>query len=339
MESTIRLTSGSSTAKTLDRSAVIKAFRRNILKVNTNTDSEKLTAFKRITHADMETILPYLIAEEGRTTDFSYGGILMWVDCFKYEYAIVNDTLFIKGVLENDLSMPAFSLPVGKMSIGDSIRMIREYCSAIGIKPELSAVPEYAMEKIRELGISNIEELSDWGDYLYDAKTLASLQGKKMGKKRNHVNKFDALYPDHHLEPLTVSNVQDAISFMDEIDLEGDHDGMADEERKMTRILLRCLADGDRRLLGAILYVHDEVAAFTIGDIKHDTLFVHVEKASLKFEGSYEKINKEFASMICGLYPGVKYINREDDSGDPGLRYAKQSYHPLTILRKYNIAL
>lgn len=339
MESTISLAAGSSAAKTIDRSAVIKAFRRYALSESVESDKYILTDFKRITHADMNIIWPYLIKEEGRTTDFSYGGLLMWVDCFKYEYAIVNDTLFIKGVLENDLSRTAFSLPVGKMSLAESISMIREYCKRNGIKPELSAVPESAMEQIRELGISDIEELIDWGDYLYDAHTLATLQGKKMGKKRNHVNKFDALYPVNHIEPITKSNISDAISFMDEIDSEGDHDGMADEERKLTRVLLEYMAEGDRRLLGEILYADNEVAAFTIGDIKHDTLFVHVEKASRKFEGSYEKINKEFASLVCGLYPGVKYINREDDSGDAGLRYAKQSYHPLTILRKYNIGL
>ncbi|MDE6511354.1 MAG: phosphatidylglycerol lysyltransferase domain-containing protein, partial [Muribaculaceae bacterium] len=68
-------------------------------------------------------------------------------------------------------------------------------------------------------------------------------------------------------------------------------------------------------------------------------LYVHVEKASRAFEGSYEKINKEFAALMCARHPEIRFINREDDSGDEGLRKAKLSYHPVEILKKYNIAL
>ena len=165
------------------------------------------------------------------------------------------------------------------------------------------------------------------------------LSGKKMSKKRNHVNKFDSLYPQSRLVTLDASNVDRAIDFMATVDAEGDDVPMAVEERRMTRHLLDLIKEGDIRLEGAILMVGDEVAAFTIGDVKNDTLFVHVEKAARGFEGSYEKINKEFAALMMNRHPEILYINREDDSGDEGLRRAKQSYHPVEILKKYNIAL
>ena len=295
--------------------------------------------FKPVTHADMETIFSYLRMEDGRTTDFSYAGILMWVDYFKYEFAISDDTLFIKGVVENDTDTPAFSLPIGKMPLKDSLEKIRSYCNIKNIPAVLSAVPEYALEELEELGITSINPLEDWGDYLYDAQMLSTLSGKKMGKKRNHVNKFNTLYPDHRMMLLDSSNADKAIDFMTIIDEEGDMSPMAIEERRMTRKLLELIKEGDIRLEGAVLMVGDQIAAFTIGDVKNDTLYVHVEKASRAFDGSYEKINKEFASMMCERHPEIKYINREDDSGDEGLRKAKQSYHPVAILNKYNIAL
>ena len=295
--------------------------------------------FKPIKHEDMETIFHYLQMEKGRTTDFSYAGVLMWVDYFKYEFAIAEDTLFIKGVVENDTDTPAFSLPIGKLPLKESLEKIRSYCRCQGIPPVLSAVPEYALQELEDSGITSINPLDDWGDYLYDAQMLSTLSGKKMGKKRNHVNKFESLYPESRLEPLDASNVDKAIDFMNIIDKEGDKVEMAVVERSMTRKLLNLIKEGDIRLEGAILMVGDAVAAFTIGDVKNDTLFVHVEKASLAYEGSYEKINKEFAALMKARHPEIIYINREDDSGDEGLRRAKQSYHPVEILNKYNIAL
>lgn len=295
--------------------------------------------FRPITHADMETIFQYLQMEHGRTTDFSYAGVLMWIDYFKYEFAISDETLFIKGVVENDTDTPAFSLPIGKLPLNESIEKIRSYCNAHNIPAVLSAVPEYALEELEEAGITSINPLEDWGDYLYDAEKLSTLSGKKMSKKRNHVNKFESLYPDSRLVPLDASNIDKAIEFMATVDAEGDDVPMAVEERRMTRRLLDLIKEGDIRLEGAILMVGEEVAAFTIGDVKGDTLFVHVEKASRAFDGSYEKINKDFAELMTKRHPEIVYINREDDSGDEGLRRAKQSYHPVEILRKYNIAL
>lgn len=313
--------------------------RKNQLSKIQNETIEECLDFKPVTHADMDKIYPFLLMDKGRTTDYSYAGLLMWVDYFKYSYAIVNDTLFIKGTVENDTDTPAFSLPIGKMPLSESLTLIKQYCAEHNIKPELSAVPEYAVKEFIDLGYTDVQPLDDWGDYLYEATPLATLSGKKMGKKRNHVNKFDSLYPNARIEPLTKENVDKAIEFMDVVDSEGDATPMAIEERRMTRQLLDYVKEGDIILEGAVLSVDGEVAAFTIGDMKHDTLFVHVEKASRKFDGSYEKINKEFANMMCQKYPEIRYINREDDSGDEGLRRAKQSYHPVDILKKYNICL
>lgn len=300
-------------------------------------ESELPDCFRPVTPASMELIWPLLQHETGRTTDFSYGGLLMWVEYFKYEYAIVNETLFIKGVVENDVGTTAFSLPVGKMPLAESVAMIRRWCDRHGIRAELSAVPEYAMEALRALNPKWEEELTDWGDYLYEAEPLATLSGKKMAKKRNHVNRFESLYPDWTFEPMDSSNACEAMAFMDIFDLEGDDTPMAVEERRLSRRMIEYVAGGDRRMTGALLKAGGEVCAFTIGDVKGDTLYVHVEKATRRVEGSYEAVNKAFAAYIMAMYPGVRYINREDDSGDEGLRRAKESYHPVEKLRKYNV--
>lgn len=301
------------------------------------TISESPLRFKRITVEDMRFIYPYLCYQRGRTTDFSIGGLLMWVDVFNYEYCIYRDTLFIKGVVENDLTKPAFSVPVGRMALSESIQLLKNYCAAKNITLELSAVPEDYLPAFRSLVPMRIEELKDWADYLYDIEPLATLSGKKLMKKRNHFNKFKSVCPDYELLDLTPANVHYALEFMDIFDMEGDETEMAVTERAMTRKLLRDFRRNPDGMEGAILIVDGAVVAFTVGDIIDDTLFIHIEKATRAIPGSYEAINKLFAQRMLERHPELRYVNREDDSGDAGLRKAKESYHPVKLLKKYNI--
>ncbi|MDE6378584.1 MAG: phosphatidylglycerol lysyltransferase domain-containing protein, partial [Duncaniella sp.] len=79
------------------------------------------------------------------------------------------------------------------------------------------------------------------------------------------------------------------------------------------------------------------VVAFTLGEVIGDTLYTHIEKMDHTVNGAGETINKLFAGMMSARYHELVYINREEDTGDPGLRHAKESYHPAMILRKYNV--
>ena len=65
---------------------------------------------------------------------------------------------------------------------------------------------------------------------------------------------------------------------------------------------------------------------------KHDGAYI--EKADINYDGVYQVIVQEFAKMFAG---DVKYINREEDCGDEGLRRSKQSYRPVDLLKKYSV--
>lgn len=303
----------------------------------TATNFARQLHFKPVTVDDMDTVFQYLKADEGRTTDFSYGGILMWVSLYDYQFAIVNDTLFIRGHVENDFSQYAFSLPLGKMDLSLSVAVLRKYCELNNLRLIFSAVPQYAVEDFRALNPEKIEMIGDMSDYLYSAEKLSTLSGKKYNKKRNHVNQFLAAYPDWKLIPLTPENAAECLAFMDSVDREGDDTPMAVIERRLNREVLTQIQEGATQYIGAILYGDDRMLGFTVGDIKGDTLYVHIEKALREAPGAFEMINKSFAQSVCERYPDIAYINREDDAGDPGLRLAKQSYHPVDILRKYNV--
>ena len=135
--------------------------------------------------------------------------------------------------------------------------------------------------------------------------------------------------------PEDVAEVRRVISR--KVEMEGAQTPEARTERRLADTLLSEIEKGNPHLLGGLLSIGDKLVAYTIGDVIGDTLHIHVEKAERTVAGSFEAINKLFAEAVCARFPEIRYINREDDAGDPGLRYAKQTYHPLYLLKKYNI--
>ena len=70
-----------------------------------------------------------------------------------------------------------------------------------------------------------------------------------------------------------------------------------------------------------------------LGEVQGDTLYVHIEKADIRYHGAYQMIVREYARYACT--EGVQYINREDDAGDEGLRKSKLAWRPCGLLDKY----
>ncbi len=292
--------------------------------------------FKPLTLDDVSLVRSMLAFSGSRTCDFSIGGIYMWIDYFDYTYCIFNDTLFIKGVTEDDVTRPAFSLPVGKMGLEESVGLLADFCDSKRMDLQFSAVPEDALPALRCLGSIREEQLKDWSDYLYSAEALATLSGKKLSKKRNHVNRFMADNPDYTFKPLTAELIPDIKEFFNATHLPLSKPAIADIEREQVKLVLNNL---DRYPFeGAVLSTPtDGIVAFTIGEVLIDTLHVHIEKMNHEIPGAGETINKLFAEMMLSRHPEIIYINRQEDVGDPSLRYAKESYHPITLLNKYNV--
>ena len=89
---------------------------------------------------------------------------------------------------------------------------------------------------------------------------------------------------------------------------------------------------------GVILYVGEVPVGMTMAsEIIPSVWDIHFEKVIGEYadNGGYAVINKLFAEKL--FTAGVSLINREEDIGLEGLRKAKLSYYPLTILDKYHV--
>lgn len=294
--------------------------------------------FKDITLADMPQINRILQMGDSRTCDYTAGGIFMWINYFHYKYCIYNDTLFIKGVSENNLKQPAFSLPIGAMPVTDSIELLKKHCSSHKIPLRFSAIPEDRLADFRSVGLTDTFPLNDWADYLYDIEAIATLKGKKLSKKRNHVNRFITDNRDFVFEPLTTDMARQLEVICHEWLIPDNGSPTAKAEYDAVIEVLNNLICYPFE--GYILRdSSNRIVAFTLGEIIGDTLFVHIEKMCHEIPGAGETINKLFAERMLSEHPFLKYVNREEDTGDEGLKKAKLSYHPAMMLRKYDITI
>lgn len=292
--------------------------------------------FKPLTIDDIKWVRPFLAHNPSRTCDMTVGGIFLWADYFHYSAAVYHNTLFILGVTEDNTSLPAFSVPIGELPLADSVNILRQYCTGHSIPLNFSAVPENMVDPLLQLGATQATELTDWADYLYDAQALATFAGKKLMKKRNHVNRFMADHPDAVFSPLTTSSIPQILDFYERQELPQGKSETAWFDRRETIEMLHHLPLFG--FSGGVLTIPDRgVVAFTLGEVIDDTLYVHIEKMDHSITGSGETICRNFASHMLQQHPQLRYINREDASGDEGLRRAKLAYNPLALLPKFNL--
>lgn len=292
--------------------------------------------FQPVSKTAMTEIMPYLNLENERSCDFSYGGVLMWTDLYQYEYAIEASTLFMRGIHPDNPNCHAYTFPLGKMELSQALTLLKSHCEKSGEKLEFSSVPPEAKDVLVKAGAREVEEQTALGDYIYSAEALATLKGKKMSKKRNHVHQFVGEYPDWEYESMHATHIPEIKTITSgEVAREASQTEEARIERTLAEKYLEEFEDGNPNMLGGVLKVNGAIVAYTIGDIKGDTLYVHIEKGERSYNGSFEMINMKFVEDILASYPEIEYVNREDDAGNEGLRAAKMSYHPVEILKKY----
>lgn len=295
--------------------------------------------FLPLSDKDIARLAPILNNTLSRSCDFTVGGVFIWNDYFGYTAAVDADgTLYISGLTDDASQSRAFYMPLGSPLNSESINRVRAHCRAQGMEAIFSVVPEEYLPMFQALNPKSVTEQTDRADYIYRIADLAHLTGKAYNKKRNHVNRFTADNPDWKLLPLDADTLPMAIEYFEHLEIfsQKANMAMAEYDRRRTLDILRQYSTYGFE--GAILMASPtRVAGFTAAEISGDTLIIHIEKPDHNIAGAGETINKAFAEMMMNRHPELEYVNREDDAGDPGLRYAKESYHPAFLLRKYKV--
>lgn len=171
----------------------------------------------------------------------------------------------------------------------------------------------------------------DAQDYVYSIDMHRTLTGKKMQKRRNHLNAFIKEHPNFEYRSLTKEHQQEVFDFLNHWKLT--HKSLEAIEREMIGIQRLFSLWDELQLMGGAIYIENELKAFCIySELSENTLQMHIEKADHSIRGLYVAILK-YTLMNCPSQ--YEYLNREEDMGLDYLRKAKTDLHPLYKIKKY----
>ena len=284
--------------------------------------------FHIVTVADKPLFDYYILSSEEQNCDLNFANIFCWGSTYHSEVAEAEGFLVIR--FDNG-GVKSYMQPVGKGDKAAILELLRRDAfeqrtplRLYGLSAEWRRFleenypSEFAFDAPRALC-----------DYIYRTDDLAQLQGRKYQPKRNHLNRFVAQHK-WHTEPISRQNIKDCIALNNKW-LSSREVGESElaEQQAIRRAFDNFEALG---LRGLVLYAEEQAVAFSYGTpITNKTFCTHIEKYDSTVEGAATMINRLMAQSLEGEF---EFINREDDLGLEGLRFAKMSYYPALLLDK-----
>ncbi len=306
--------------------------------------------FKRPTLEDRADFEPLLQACGFRSCEYSFTNLLTWAEAYDEGIAQV-DGFAVVWVGAGG----SYLWPSGRGDRKALLETLRQDSRERGVPFALAGLTAEQCRELEELfpGQFRFTNPDGAADYCYTVEKLATLSGKKLHAKRNHIHRFEERYPNWHTEPLGEANLAACQAIARDWEAEEAEAGLEDwasdqGERALTMALRHRAALG---LDGMVLYdgggtdeagnpTPDRAVAFCMGQpLGGDTYDVLFEKGYGEVQGAYAMINREFARWVGETYPQIVYLNREDDLGEPNLRKAKRSYYPDLMVEKWNAQL
>lgn len=294
--------------------------------------------FQSVEASDITRLRPYFGLRSNKTCDSVYMDSFLWRNFYHIRFAVVEGKALL-WLMEVD-GEPYSAMPMCREEdLQQYFQMMQEYFNRVLNKPlkiylaDEEAVKKLEMKQEKYL----VKEQDDLKDYLYDGEALRTLAGKKLHKKKNHLNSFIKEYEGRYeYRRLCCSDRYDVWNFLSKWrEAKGENvDEHLDPEVEGIHEILKNCSDLCVRMGG--VYIDGQLEAFTIGSLneRENMAIIHIEKANPEIRGLYQFINQQF---LIQEFPDVVLVNREDDVGLEGLRKAKMSYNPVGFARKYYV--
>ncbi|MFX1295988.1 MAG: DUF2156 domain-containing protein [Promethearchaeota archaeon] len=303
-----------------------------------------LTKAKPIQISDKPLFDEYLNKFPPEISEFTFTNLFIWRNYYKFSFLEWDDHILIfskiffrdhKENLSKNLDSIFYLHPIGAKPVEIILDLFNNLKHI-----EIHRVPKSLVDKLgkkeeaHSLNIKWMDDRDNW-DYVYEKEKLINLSGRKLYRKRRWLRRFFEKYPNHKFKLFS----KDWLKICKQLQIRWCimhgcllHKDLMEEQK--------AISDAfdffpDLKYRGGLLLVDGKCIAYTLGELLNPTtVVIHIEKALIDYEGSYQAINHYFVKNCCEK---VTYVNREQDLGDPGLRQAKETYLPHHMVKKYII--
>mgnify|MGYP001104886017 CR=1 FL=1 len=292
--------------------------------------------FKPIELGDRGFLQEVLWHYQPQASEWTFTNLFIWRSHYHFQWSVYEKWLVV--VCRSERSGHFALQPLGPSSRLEAARMLLRWLREEKgeEEPRIVRADGRMVSEIEGAKDLLVEPTRDYFDYVYRTEDLINLAGRRYHSKKNHINRFRRSRSSTYAE-MEDGNLEACLEVAErwcqlrrcEEDL-----NLLGEWEAIREALTHFRALGVR---GGVVLVDNEAQAFTHGELLNEHVaVVHIEKADPEIPGLFAVVNQQFCENLWGNVP---YINREEDLGEPGLRRAKESYHPHHLVEKFEIKL
>ncbi len=300
--------------------------------------------FNDLTRNDYNKLIKFFIPQTHKLCYYSLSSLIVWNHHLsKPVWKIDNDALITGMVFSSKPEKNYLLLPIAN---GKELSPVQLYnfAKSNGFN-KYQFIPETYVTGHNYVDINDlfvITEQPEYEDYIYNTKDLSQLKGKKYSKKRNLINQFQKNYIDKEIvetKPITTNDIPECIALLNTWAESKEYDNDSSEytigEKQATENALNNI--DKLGFSGLQLRINGQIKAFGISSKLTDEIGgFNFEKADPTIKGLYQFFGQQCAQK---LFADCKYINKECDMGDPGLKQAKRSYYPEMTVKSFQLFL
>lgn len=296
----------------------------------------KFPNFKRLELSDQEDV-ERITSQYEPYSDFDFPSMWCWDVNDNTMVSELNGNLV--AILSDHFTGTPFYSFLGNNDLDKTLKQLFAFSvHGKNSMPQLKLVPEISLEKINLKKFLIEIDLSNY-DYIYDLKKISEYTGTDFSDKRRKLNNF---LKNHDNPVIKILNLNDSADVQEILNLNDSwtaakirKDEGSDLKKEFIAID-RFIKAQFKGTLCVAVYVEEKLAGYAIFSVLPNSYSIcHFSKGDIAHYGVYEFLLRESATIL--IEKGSTLLNYQEDLGLPGLRFWKNSFKPVSFLRKYFI--